>query len=224
MLYISLIGSFIFEIILSNSTLSYTSDSNNNSKWEFVEMKNEIVISERWIEITEEHKTRERKGEFQLNSEVEYLIPLIREELEVPKWMNSTRSVEIIEDYGNSWVSYITFEAPWPFKERDLVAEFHVHNDLLNNKTIVTVKAIPGLMPLKEDVIRIESYIASWEFQKATGYLNVVFIAMSDTPPIVPRWIQDPITQKMFWETLDNFRSEVIKKSTNQSNFSYPLK
>lgn len=221
MLYINLIGSFIFEILLSGSALNDSSDTINNPKWEFVEIKEDIAIYERWIQTDKDHKTRERKGEFQLNTEIEFPISLIRDEYEVPKWMNSAKSVEIIEDSGTSWISYITFEAPWPFKQRDLVAEFYLHMDLFNEKTIITVKAIPSLLPNKEDVIRIESYNASWEFQKNTSGLNAVFKAMSDTPPIVPRWIQDPITQKMFWESLDNFRSQVHEKT--EINRNYPL-
>lgn len=217
MFYLSLIGSLIFELILSSTTLSSASDVHNNPKWKFVVCKDDITIYERWITITDNHKTRERKGEFQLESHFSDPVLLIQDEYEVLKWMSSAGSAEIIENTGETWISYFTFEAPWPFKKRDLVAEFQLYRDLFNDKTLITARAILNLLPLKEEVIRIESYVAAWEFQNNAEGLQVIFIAWSDTPPIVPRWIQDPITQKMFWQSLNDFRSEIREMASKEN-------
>jgi len=211
MIYLNLVSSILFSILTTSSITNPAYTEENNPEWNFVEERGEIIIYERWVHISEDHKTRERKGEFSVKSPVSEVLYTIRNSNELLSWMPSAISINVIECSENMWVSHILFDAPWPFKQRDLIAEYSIYRDSVDSHVLITVEAKPELLSKQEEVVRIESLIASWEIYETESDLEVVYSALSDTPPVVPRWIQDPITQKMFWESLNNFRDQVHK-------------
>ena len=60
----------------------------------------------------------------------------------------------------------------------------------------------------------MQSYEAHWNVTAAhNGLTKVSFSAYTDTEPVAPRWIQDPVTEKLFKDNLLNLRELLMLNS-----------
>lgn len=176
------------------------------TSWELVDQDEKITIYERWVSLEDGRKTRERKGVFYVDSEVEEVVPFVSSAAGIKNWMKGVEeSEELSISNNNSKFVYLYFDAPWPFKNRDLVTRISTIQNCETPCVEVFFSAKSDFIPKKEDVIRLKSYEAHWQINKATnGKTQVSFSALSDTPPVAPKWIQDPVTAKMFKDNLMN--------------------
>lgn len=214
-----------FLIILSfniNAIPKEKPSKNENSKWNLVHKDNEIELYERWIIFPDERKTRERKGIFYVTNEIEEIIELVTSDEGIKSWMKRVeKSEELTENTEELQVIYLHFDVPWPFKDKDLIANITTNNtsDLQGKKIHYTANA--GYLPLKKGVERLKSYEATWTITTLSpGCTEIIFTAYSDTPPIAPRCIQDPVTEKLFKENLLNLRQILLEMELNKLSVS----
>lgn len=208
MILLKVIGSFVVgtTLVSSNPALPVVAPAPKETSWELVDQDEKITIYERWVSLEDGRKTRERKGVFYVDSEVDAVVPFVASAAGIKNWMNGVEeSKELSVSQNNSQFIYLYFDAPWPFKNRDLVTNITTIQNCETPCVEVFFSAKSDFIPEKEDVIRLHSYEAHWQIIKTTtGRTQVTFSALSDTPPVAPKWIQDPVTAKMFKDNLVN--------------------
>ena len=66
----------------------------------------------------------------------------------------------------------------------------------------------PDFSPHLENIKRVKNYEGRWVFKALeNGQTKVEFYTISFTKPIFPRFIQDPIIQKIFIESINKLRN-----------------
>ena len=176
--------------------------------WEMVDQDEILTIYERWIILPDGRKTRERKGEFYTNSHSSEIVPLVSSASGIKNWMRGVEESREI-DLPQTWnkTVYILFDAPWPFKNRDLVTEIRTVGSCDEGCIDIFFSAKGDMLPENKNVIRMRSYEAHWSVTtEHNGLTKVSFSAYTDTEPVAPRWIQDPVTEKLFKDNLLNLR------------------
>ena len=181
-------------------------------EWKLVKRSNDIILYERWIPLPDSRKTRERKGVFYVSNSIDEIVNLVVNENGIKSWMPKVQeSKSLAEINQNQQIIYLFFNAPWPFKDKDLVAKITVKETSGEQVIAIHYSAISNYIPLNENAERLTSYEATWTItSEKNGLTEVAFTAYSDTPLVAPRWIQDPITEKLFKNNLQSLRKQLI--------------
>lgn len=186
-----------------------------NPDWNIVQKDSEIELYERWIELPAGRKTRERKGVFCVNNSVEEILELVTTSKGIKCWMSG---VEESREISESMI-YVLFNVPWPFKDKDLVAALTTSDIPGALGKTIHYSAAADYLPLQNGAERLKSYEAHWTITAMEpGRTQVTFTAYSDTPPVAPKWIQDPITAKLFKDNLIRLRDLLIELNYNNLN------
>lgn len=174
---------------------------NHSTYWKLAKSKDGINISYRWIHLTKESKVREMKTEFLVNSDVNNLVKLFTNSSQLKKWQTSVEECDISNFKQSEWLTYLSFDLPWPLKSKDVVMK----NELLTSKTSTSIlmKSVPEAKPLYKNKNRIKSLESEWKFiPQKSGKTKVIYTTLTYDKPEFPRSITDPIIQNNLIESI----------------------
>jgi hypothetical protein len=196
-------------LLLSASVANMETDAENkgnpsSDQWEVVRNNNGVVTYVRWLHKNDGTKTRERKGDMQVDCSLKKTVEILTDPAETKKWMSGVSENYLLSKSSPSeWNTYTLYRIPWPFNNRDLVSVFSIKNNPGNKIVIINVTSKADCIPPKPGIERLKDYRATWTItETAPQTVRIIFSAMSDTPPMFPRYIQDPIIEKMFHNNL----------------------
>jgi hypothetical protein len=178
-------------------------------KWEEVRNNNGVVTYVRWLHRTDGTKTRERMGDLKADCSLKKTVEVLTDPEETKKWMSGVSENYLLSKSNSSeWYTYTLYSIPWPFDKRDLVSSFSLRNNPGNKTVIINITSKADQIPVKQGIERLKDYKATWTITEITPQkVHIVFSAMSNTPPMFPRYIQDPIIEKMFHNNLVRLRN-----------------
>lgn len=208
-------------IIFSSGIWNYNNAFNNSSTdeiyssnlkivkqtaWELIKDKQAIKTYSQWIELNDGKKTRRLKGQFQVQIPISQIITILRDSKNIQKWMEGTIKSFGISNQNYEWTSYAKFNIPWPFDDQDFVVKNKLVYQELDKTAYVFIQSSPNEFPREEGVKRMESFSGKWKLTSLSNNSTLIeYSAFSLTEPLAPRWIQDPIVQNTFWNSLKNF-------------------
>ncbi|MBN1820639.1 MAG: hypothetical protein JXR31_08565 [Prolixibacteraceae bacterium] len=193
----------VFLLILLK--VSGTGRNTKNTDWEVARQENGIVLSYRWILSESKNEFREMKVDFNVDASIHSILQQFRDSSSFYKWAVGTRECRILEINDQSWLIWSMMDYPWPFKQKDLVANYKL--TLLEKNAILLVESEPGKMPEMKGVERIRNYRCKWQFIfESTGKTHVTYQAVSFSKPVLPRFLQDPVIQKMCLDSIEMFK------------------
>lgn len=185
------------DVVDRNTSFSY-------GNWEEVRNTNGVKTYVRWLQYSNGKKTRERKGETQVNCSLQKTVEILTDASATVKWMSGvTENYLLSRSNPTEWYTYTLYNIPWPFNNRDLVSMFEIQNNPGGKSVLININSRADYVPPKPGIERLENYRATWTItETAPQKVQIVFCAISDTPPLFPRYIQDPVIEKMFHNNL----------------------
>jgi len=193
-----------------------------SSEWKKVHVRDDIVVSERWVTCSDGSKTRERKGEFSVQADADILLSLLKNPNKASKWMKAVSEHKIIGTRSqDEWFSYTVYDIPWPFKSQDMVSLYQIKNFPESGVYRLKISSVDeDLMEeiddgfsRETDLKRLSQYKAEWIIEhKGTKVCDVRFTASSSTRPPFPRWMMDPVLIRLFEDNLMCFRDMALKE------------
>lgn len=194
-------------------------DAISAGEWKLNSETDKIYIYERWVKITETHFVRERKGEMRVNCNFDQAVKMISSYENLKYWMNGVKeNILVKRNNSTNWITYNIFSLPWPFENRDIISEYHLNNIKTGIYIQININSINNIIVQKKGITRIDSYYASWHIKRLSEQtVWISFSALSDTPPVVPRFIQDPILENTFIKNLVNLRT-FMENSVSANN------
>lgn len=183
--------------------------------WEEVRNTNGVKTYVRWIQHGQGNKTRERKGEIQVSCALGKTVEILTDASSALIWMSGVTENYLLSRPGpTEWYTYTLYSIPWPFNNRDLVSMFEIQNDPGNKSVLIRINSRADYVPLKPGIERLMNYQATWTItETAPQKVQIVFCAISDTPPLFPRYIQDPVIEKMFHNNLVRLKELLTEKA-----------
>ena len=187
----------------------YSLKQDSKEDWKLCSESDRIYVYERMVKINDDHYTRERKGELRVNCNFDKVIKIMSSYESLNNWMNGVKENSLVKRTGsNSWITYNIFSLPWPFDNRDLVSEYQLNTLTAGVYIQININCVNNLVKPKKGISRIESYKATWHIKRINEHsVWISFSALSDTPPVVPRFIQDPIVENTFIKNLVSLRT-----------------
>jgi hypothetical protein len=191
----------VFLLLLISTEIIAKSDKNKAiENWELARKTEDISIFYRWIS-TDSLKTREMRAQFIIRAEIPAILHQFSEAENYKSWAVGIKECRIDKIDDSSWVTYTLMNYPWPFKQKDLVTR-HLVNQI-GSETTIYISAQPDFYAEKAGVDRMKNYLGEWRFSLVEkGITTVDYRVVSFSKPVFPRFIQDPVIQKLF---IDSF-------------------
>jgi len=189
----------------------------SHSDWERMSKSDNVITQFRWLFLNNGTKVIQRKaGMIIYGVSPGQVATVIRDYKLVPKWMNAVSETRLISRIDkNFWVIFLTFKLPWPLSNKYLINEVHERKHTLLPAYFFKLNSSDSYEPPFDCKINdFGHYEGEWKvlsLQKNITYVE--FSAFSIAPPQFPRWIQDPIVNRSFAKTMENFYT--LLKPTN---------
>ncbi len=200
-------------LVITAPALNTESEIKNKSiqsseQWEEVRNNSGVITYVRWQHHNDGSRTRERKGDMKVDCSLEKTVEVLTDPAETKKWMSGVSENYVLSKSNPSeWFTYTLYSIPWPFSNRDLVSSFALRKDPGNKTVIINIISRADHIPPKQGIERLKDYNATWTITETSHHkVQIEFSAMSNTPPMFPRYIQDPIIEKMFHNNLVRLR------------------
>ena len=183
--------------------------------WEAVKHTSGVKTYVRWLYYADGKKTRERKGEIFVECSLDKAIDILIEPSVTKKWMAGiSENYRLTNTTPNQWYTYTLYDIPWPFNKRDLVSAYELKYIPGNKTATIIILSKADYVPEKPGIDRLINYNATWTITETSSQMvHIVFSAMSDTPPLFPRYIQDPVIEKMFHNNLVRLKDLLSQKT-----------
>lgn len=176
------------------------------TNWKPDKKSEDIEISYRQVEVGDTLKTRQMRITFMIDAYPDQLIPMFKNSDHLTAWSAGTKKCDVIQDYDTTWITYSVYDIPWPFNKRDLVTEYKMVKTDSQITLFLTGK--PDRVPLQNGITRMEKYQGQWVFiPLGNGKTRVEFYSIAFARPIIPRFIQDPVVQRILIDSINKLKA-----------------
>jgi len=186
-----------------------------HDQWKIMDNTNHAFGWQRWLTLSNDRKVRQRRSAMLITGvSAAKALQLIRDYRMIPQWVNNAEETQLLKRDGkNFWVTFTMFDLPWPLKNKYLVTESRESRHKLIPVDVINITNSDKYNPPYAcDVNEIGHYEAKWEVYELAPMLTFIeFTAFSTAEPLFPRWIQDPIVDRAFMKTMENFYALLLE-------------
>ena len=140
-----------------------------------------------------------------------------------PNWAAMCKSAEIIERISptESYV-YSINDAPFPVRDRDVVAHVKWFYDKPSGRVIMRSDAISDRLPERKGLVRVHQASSEWHFTpQADGMVLVENYAHIDPNGKLPAWIINLLIEDSPYQTLSNMRKLVLEGAYSNAEVAF---
>jgi len=142
--------------------VSLTSISSTNHAWKKVNSEDNIIVYNCEVEGS---KFKKSKVETTINfSNLKNAEIVLKDVSKYKNWQPNCSSSTLIKAEGNKIYTYLTFDAPWPVSDRDLILESTFIKS--ENKLMMKTTCKPNYIKKDDDFVRITCSEGLWEIEK----------------------------------------------------------
>ena len=193
-------------LVLLISNCSYAGETSN---WQTVRETEQLKLQYRWIDSID---TREVRILFSVKANHNQIINCIRDPRLAIQWAVGVKDYRIYDMSPDRWIAYSLYNIPKPFADQDLITRYEIVNE--SSEVKITITALPDYLERISGVNRQQNYSGKWILKETqNGITQIQFYSISYTKPLVPRFMQDPITQRVLIRSFEEF----IKLSENET-------
>ena len=108
-------------------------------------------------------------------------------------WDKKLTTIDVLlHEKGKRTQYYMIYDLPWPVTDRDLCVEVKITTDPVTNVRKINAIALNGLIPERNDMVRIKDYQQMWTITPAGNELtHIVLEGFVDPAGTVPKWISN---------------------------------
>jgi hypothetical protein len=160
--------------------------------WNFIKEKEGIRVYTR----TPENSTFKCfKGETVFHASMEKLGMYIGNVKNFNWWDKNVKELKVIEaEAGKHAKYYLVYDLPWPVSDRDLCVEAFITYDTLKKEKIVSSKPLPGAVPERKGIVRIQNYWQKWTLTAINdNTVHAVLEGFVDPGGSIPSWLYNMV-------------------------------
>ena len=198
-------------------------EGNTNNDYAFHLEKDEDGIKV-YVRKMKTIKTREFKAVLTVNSTLDGIVALIKDESAGKEWiqrLNYFKSIKTVND--KIWYTYSEIDIPWPFDDRDLITRNTITQDSITKIVTVTLVSEPRFIAEKEDLVRMQKSEGAWILKPlGNGKVEVTYTIYSEpVKVIIPPSFILPFIVNGIHESVDKLRTIVERDKYQKTSFSY---
>lgn len=177
--------------------------------WDFIKEKEGIKLYTR----QEAGKTNKAfRGVTVINAPAEKIFDLL-DDINNTDWWDKNLTLVNVLHYEKHKAAryYVVYDLPWPLIDRDLCVDVTVTYGKANAESRISVVSVNGVVPEKNNMVRIKDYRETWIVKSAgEGMANVVFEGIIDPAGKIPDWISNMLIVDSPFKSITGLRDRVV--------------
>jgi hypothetical protein len=175
------------------------------AEWKRVAMRDGIKVYARTVH---DSKIKAMKAECTLHAGVDEVIALLMDVEAAGQWVCHTKSCKLIKRVSDTELFYHTeVSLPWPLDNRDFVTQLKVVKDEASGTVTVEAPAVPGIVPVREGVVRVSRSINRWLIRPLpNGKVWIEYTLQVDPGGHIPAHVVNMFACRAPVETFQNMR------------------
>jgi hypothetical protein len=144
-----------------------------------------------YTSIVPDSRIKAIKVECDVNATSSQLVALLMDIKTSPDWVYHVKSCVLVRQVSASELYYYAeVNLPWPAANRDFVAHLTVTQNPDTKVITIDGPAVPGLVPIKKGVVRIDHSNSQWTITPSgTDQLQVEYTIHVDPGGSLPSWL-----------------------------------
>ena len=134
------------------------------------------------------------------HSELNNILEAFKREENLKNWMPYLESSEVLHEDDQGWIAFQIMRLPWPFDRKYCQVRYSIRS-LDEHEFIVDSELIPlsGQAESQQEYKEMDYFASRWTARILDDdeSTKITFETTSQAKPILPRWMQDPIIQKV---------------------------
>lgn len=157
-------------------------------KWEPKTQKDGIKV---FASMVPGSKFKAIRVEAELDATAAQLVRVLLDVKGCTEWVSHTKTCTLIKQVSPSELYYYSeVDVPWPVSNRDFVAHLTVHQNPETKVVTVDGPAVPGMVPVKDGVVRITESKGEWTITPLEKQrVKVVYTLQVDPGGAIPAWL-----------------------------------
>ncbi|MEI8007789.1 MAG: SRPBCC family protein [Bacteroidota bacterium] len=194
---------FMLSLVISSATVAQS--------WTFIKEKEGIKL---YTSMEAGESLKSYKGVTEMKAPAEKVFAIIEDINNTDWWdKNLTGMTVILYEKNKRAQYYLVYDLPWPVTDRDLCVDVTVTIDPVSGVRKLTAGPMPGLVPEREDMIRIKDYRQTWTVTPAgNDKAHVVLEGHVDPAGSIPEWVVNMIIVDSPIKAISELKLRVEKK------------
>jgi hypothetical protein len=135
------------------------------------------------------------RGEAEILADMEKVGALIGNPSNSDWWGDDVHEIKVLYfEKGKHIRYYFVYDVPWPFADRDLVADVCISRDSVSGVQTVFSQPLPDIVPEKPGIIRVKRFWQRWTIRPLhNGMIHLTLEGYVDPAGDVPAWLYNMI-------------------------------
>ena len=200
--------------------LFFSGTTTEVKKWDFWKERDGVKV---YTRLNTDSKVKELKMETIFKGSLSSFVAVLQDLNSYDRWVYGSKEAKIVDFISETeQIYYGLTDFPWPMSDRDYV----VHNKMWQNPKTLAFNSLSiaqdGILPEKDDVIRVSTLRARWTLTpKRKGEFHVVYTVKSDPEGSIPSWITNMMLDVGPFKTLKNLEKETKKAQYKYATFDF---
>ena len=169
---------------------------NTLTDWETCRTSKGVELQYRWVNLGDTLTTREMRAIFTIQAKAEDILLNFDQPQKLSQWVAGSRNCSVYRLNNNNWIIHTLLDIPKPLTQKDMLIQYALSYS--DDSIVLNMKPVPQYLPSVEGIVRMQNYEGYWLLKPlGDGSTNVEFYSTSFTRPVLPRFIQDPVIQRI---------------------------
>ena len=184
--------------------------ASGQTNWLLSEDKNGIKI---YTAIVPDSKIKAVKVICEFKATPSALIACLLDVNNSKEWVYHTKLSRLVKQVSPSELYYYSeVTLPWPVQNRDFVAHLKVTQNPATKVVTMDGPAVPGVVPVKKGIIRIEDSKGKWTITPiANNEIRVEYMLHVDPGGTLPAWVVNTFATEGPMQIFKNLKLELEK-------------
>jgi len=162
--------------------------ANAQTNWELKNEKSGIKV---YTSTVTDSKFKAIKVDCELKATLSEIVKVLLDIKNGPEWLYHTKSCVLVKQVAPDELYYYSeINIPWPVQNRDFVAHLKVHQNPETKVVTIDGPAVPGFVPVKNGIVRVQSSKSLWVITPLTkDRIRVVYTLQLDPGGNLPAWL-----------------------------------
>jgi hypothetical protein len=181
------------------------------AEWKRVAVRDGIKV---YAKNVPDSKIKAMRAECVLGASADEVIALLLDVRAAERWVCHTKSCRLIRKISDTELFYHTeVSLPWPLDNRDFVTHLKVIRSENGEAVTVEAPAVPGVMPVREGVVRISTSVNRWLIRPLpNGKAWVEYTLQVDPGGHIPAHVVNMFACRAPIETFQNMRKVLAER------------
>jgi len=179
--------------------------------WDLIKEKDGIKIYTR----KEDGKSlKSFRGVTDINASAEKIFALMEDINNTDWWDKNLTQIKVLLYEKNKRTQYyFVYDLPWPVTDRDLCVDVTITFDPVTGERKITAVSLNGVIPERNDMVRIKDYLQTWTITPAGKEMtHVILEGFVDPAGSIPDWISNMLIIESPLKAISGVRKQMGEK------------